>query len=42
LYKMKRSDILIRPKLSEQISEDEMIIFGKKGKMQQFTKLIYK
>ena len=42
LYKMKRSDVLIRPKLSKQISEDEMIIFGKKGKMQQFTKLIYK
>ncbi|MFZ4399816.1 MAG: hypothetical protein ACOYO1_07260 [Bacteroidales bacterium] len=42
LYKMKRSDILIRPKLSKQISDDEMIIFGKKGKMQQFTKLIYK
>lgn len=42
LYKMKRSDILIRPKLSEQISDSEMILFGKKGKMQQFTKLIYK
>jgi hypothetical protein len=42
LYKMKRSDILIRPKLSSQISDDEMIVFGKKGKMQQFTKMIYK
>jgi len=42
LYKMKRSDVLIRPKLSKQISDDEMIIFGKKGKMQQFTKMIYK
>ena len=42
LYKMKRSDILIRPKLSEQISDSEMILFGKKGKMQQFTKFIYK
>ncbi len=42
LYKMKRSSVLIRPKLSEQISDDEMIIFGKKGKNQQFTKLIYK
>jgi len=42
LYKMKRSDVLIRPKLSKQISENEMILFGKKGKMQQFTKLIYK
>ncbi len=42
LYKMKRSDILIRPKLSEQISDSEMILYGKKGKMQQFTKLLYK
>jgi hypothetical protein len=42
LYKMKRSDILIRPKLSQQVTDSEMILFGKKGKMQQFTKLIYK
>ncbi len=42
LFKMKRSDILIHPMFSEQISNDEMIIYGKKGKMQQFTKMIYK
>jgi hypothetical protein len=39
---MKRSDVKIRPKLSQQISDDEMIIFGKNGKSQQFTKMTYK
>ena len=42
LFNNKDIDIIIRPKVSEQISKNEMILFGQRGKKQGFTKVTFK
>ena len=42
LFTSKEAGILVRPKVCQQISDNEMIIFGQRGKSQRFAKATFK
>lgn len=42
LFSNREADIICRPKVCEQISDNEMIIFGQRKKTQRFAKLSFK
>ncbi len=42
LYNAKKSGILTRPKVCEQISDNEMILFGQDNKIHRFARLTFK
>lgn len=42
LFSAKEAEILTRPKVCEQISHNELVLFGQKGKTQRFAKIFFK
>jgi hypothetical protein len=42
LFSMKDAEVIIRPKVCEQISNTQMILFGQKKKTQRFAKITFK
>jgi len=42
LFSVKESDILTRPMVCEQISKDELVLFGQRKKTHRFAKLTFK
>ena len=41
LFSMKAAEVIIRPKVCEQISKNQMILFGQKKKIQRFAKVTF-
>ena len=41
LFSMKDAEVIIRPKVCEQISKNQMILFGQKKKIQRFAKVTF-
>lgn len=42
LFKANEAEVYTRPKVCEQVSPNELIVFGQKKKMQRFAKIIFK
>lgn len=42
LFTAKNAEVMTKPKVCEQITNSEMVIFGQKGKTQRFAKLTFK
>ena len=42
LFSGKEAEVIMRPKVSEQVTNKELILFGERKKTHQFAKLIFK
>jgi len=42
LFSTKDADVITKPLVSKQVSEDELIIFGEKRKKERFAKVLFK
>ncbi|MGK0379982.1 MAG: hypothetical protein ACJA1Z_003812, partial [Patiriisocius sp.] len=42
LFNAKEAELLIRPKVCEQISNNELVIYGQKRKTERFGKIVFK
>ena len=41
LFSMREADVIIRPKVCEQTTKNELILFGQKKKKQRFAKVSF-